>query len=97
VSLQHLTENPVSEVQPSEHPYNLLTLRQFFILMARAYGREMVQVARALRISRDTLYQEIHRAERTLRRGARVRPACQRCHGEPRLPGRRIGQRCAEA
>ena len=95
MSIETLTENPVSAEQPSAHPYDLLPLRQFFILMARAYGREMVDVARVLKISRDTLYQDIRRSEDTLRLHLHVRRVCAQCGREPRLLGRQVGERCA--
>ena len=88
-SLTHAIETP------SASPLNLLPLRAFFVLQARAYGRTMAAAARVLGISRETLYQDLRAAVATLRQGGRqAAPRCERCFDEPALAGRRIGRTC---
>ncbi len=91
-----LTESPTSSL-PSGDPLDLLTDRQFLIICAKTAGRNLSRISRVLHISRETLYQELHRAERAIRPfrvGGTGVELCDRCRAEPRLPGRRVGQRC---
>ena len=98
MSLEFLTENPVSAQEPSSNPFDLLPLRQFLVLLAKAHRRPMNALAKVLRISRDTLYHDLHAAEATLRKsvGAATGPEarCAECGQEPRMPGRTIGPAC---
>lgn len=93
--LERLTESPTARL-PSGSPLDLLTTRQVVIFLARAVHRPMTEVARLLRISRETLYCDLKAAWATLDRTTAWSkgPVCTRCRKELPLPGRRIGRRC---
>lgn len=102
MNVERLTENLVSAQEPSGNPFDLLPLRQFLVLVAKAHRRPMNAVAKVLRISRDTLYDDLHAAEATLRQsagqpGRQGAERCAECGREPRLPGRRVGRACRNA
>ena len=69
--LERLTESPTSRL-PSGSPLDLLTVRQFLIFVANAGQRPVIDVARALRISRTTVCVELRAARAVL--GRRGRP-----------------------
>ncbi len=69
------------------------TDRQFLIICAKTGQRNLSRIARVLHISRETLYQELHRAERAIRPvtvGGTGVELCGRCRAEPSLPGRNL-------
>lgn len=65
--LESLSASPTLDV-PSANPLDLLPLRQLFVFVGRAHGREMTAIASTLGIARETAYQDLDAATRELQR-----------------------------
>jgi hypothetical protein len=83
-------------VPPSGNPLHLLATSDALVFLGRSFGLPMADIARVLRVSRETVYQALRRANAALTplAGGPARPP-RRCGcGKPRAAGRRRCEDC---